>query len=209
MASQSTYPPVRQLRPIAPRRERSASWGDAARPASSRLGEDAMRAWTPQASHAGSVLRRAIAFTAAALAMLVVTMPIAAAPAGPMLHAKADPNRPVADSSGKRPDPYIAFALTGAKPGSAYRLVVETSPARGKVPCNGGLGTQFTPAKSGKVAFALEPVTSGTYFPFAGNEPCKGKYVIALDEQRQGDWDTIRRFSFSYPSFAVGSLPLH
>src|SRR5262245_12426314 len=98
----------------------------------------------------------------AALTLVAMALPAAAAN-GPSLQAHADPHRPAADESGKRPDPYIAFTLKGAKSGSAYRIVVESSPNTGKVPCNGGLNTKWTPSSGGQVRFDLQPVPTGTY----------------------------------------------
>ena len=155
-----------------------------------------------------SPIKTLFAAALTALALVAFALPAGAADGlRPLQAAAADPNLPAADESGQRHDPYIAFVLKGAKPGSDCRLIVESSPGRAKIP-NGGLNTQWTPSAGGKVKFALRPVTSGTYFPFAGNEPCKGKYVLSLDERTKGDWDTIRRFSFAYPSFSVSPLPL-
>ena len=64
-----------------------------------------------------------------------------------------------------------------------------------------GLTTSFTGGTAaGKVAFPLEPVTTGHYFPFAGQEPCHGRYVIAVQEQpRSGRFQRVRTYRFLVP----------
>ena len=48
----------------------------------------------------------------------------------------------------------------------------------------------------------------GRTSPSPATSRARGKYVLQLDEKTKGDWDTIRRFSFSYPSFSISPLPL-
>jgi hypothetical protein len=118
------------------------------------------------------------------------------------VHAKPDPLR----KSGH--DPYVAFALTGAKVGQKYRIEQLEGPA--STNCLSALTTEWTPAfKGGKVAFDLEPVTSGKYYDFPGYEPCHGTYVLKLERRASSaSQPTLRRFSFDYPSFKIRSLPL-
>ncbi len=63
-------------------------------------------------------------------------------------------------------------------------------------------------ASKGRVVFDPEPVISGHYFPFAGNERCHGRYVLAVHEQPRGArFKRVRTFAFSYPSLSVKYLP--
>src|SRR4051794_33255605 len=123
----------------------------------------------------------------------------------------ADRNQPPADpETGKRPDPYILFELKNATPGKLYRMVVEDSPhSTAANPCNPGLTTQWYKAfTNGDVAFPLEPVGTGTYFPFAGQQPCRGNYVMNVHERKakQRSWKTVHSIAFSYPSFNVSDV---
>jgi hypothetical protein len=122
------------------------------------------------------------------------------------VHAKPDP----AKKSGH--DPYVAFALTGAKAGQKYRIAQlegPSSPKKGPA-CLGALTTEWTPAFGrGNVVFDLEPVTNGKYFDFPGYEPCHGRYILKLERRASStSYPTIRRFSFDYPSFKIRYLPL-
>jgi hypothetical protein len=161
------------------------------------------------------VLRTALASLALALVAGLAGNVATANAAGPVqVWAHADPAVRAAEAeSGSDHDPYVAFGLTNARKGSKYRLVVQTSPVTKKDrPCNPGLTTSFTPVlpavAGGRVVFDLEPVTSGTYFPFAGHEPCYGRYVIAVQEQpTTGRFRRVRTFAFSYPSLKITYLP--
>ena len=124
--------------------------------------------------------------------------------------AKADPGVKAAEEeSGSDHDAYVAFTARGCPQG------IEVPPGRPvepqlttAKPCNPGLTTSFTGGTAaGKVAFPLEPVTTGHYFPFAGQEPCHGRYVIAVQEQPQsGRFQRVRTFAFSYPSLKITYL---
>lgn len=117
------------------------------------------------------------------------------------VHAKPDPLRKAGH------DPYVLFALTGAKTGQKYRIEQLDGPASKN--CLSALTTEWTPAfKGGKVAFALEPVTTGKYYDFPGYEPCHGRYALKLERRASSaSQPTVRRFSFDYPSFKIRYLP--
>lgn len=117
----------------------------------------------------------------------------------------------VEQETGDDHDPYVQFGLRRATAGWRYRIVVQKAPAhRADRPCNAGLYTKWQAAGGdGKVAFPLAPVSSGTYLPFAGNEPCHGHYVMKVHGRAAGSngWSTVRRFAFDYPSFRSETLP--
>lgn len=123
-----------------------------------------------------------------------------------------DPAAPADEETGERPDPYVLFALKGVRTGWMYRLVVEDSPRpNSSVPCNPSLTTQWHLAfGAGEVAFPTAPVSSGTYFPFAGNQPCAGGYELEVQERRPAkrSWTAVRAFTFTYPSFRFSYVPL-
>jgi hypothetical protein len=160
--------------------------------------------------------RIAVAVAIAAVAATALTTgPLAAVSvARPGVKAEVGPDRfaPVDEETGEKADPYIFFALKGVKPGWMYRMVVEDSPnSSPSLPCNPALTTQWHKAfGSGEVAFPAEPVSSGTYFPFAGNQPCEGGYVIEVQERRSMGqrWSAVRAFAFTYPSFRFSYVPL-
>ena len=151
---------------------------------------------------------RTLAFALAAISLLVTLVSPAAAdsagaasrPTAVHVHAKPDPLR----KSGH--DPYVAFALTGAKVGQKYRIEQLEGPASKN--CLSALTTEWTPAfKGGKVTFSLEPVTSGKYYDFPGYEPCHGRYILKLERRASSaSQPTLRRFSFDYPSFRIRYL---
>ena len=156
----------------------------------------------------------ALLILVAATATLAATTPSANAASQIRVFAKADPGARQAEiDSESDHDPYVLFALTGARKGSKYRIVVQTSPSSTAAkPCNPGLTTSFMPVlpnmPNGRVVFDPEPVTSGHYFPFAGNEPCHGKYILAVHEQPRGArFKRVLTFAFSYPSLGVKYLP--
>jgi hypothetical protein len=152
---------------------------------------------------------RILAIALAAIGLLVTLVAPAAADSAaeatravPVhVHAKPDPLR----KSGH--DPYVAFALTGAKVAQKYRIEQLEGPASKN--CLSALTTEWTPAfKGGKVAFDLEPVTSGKYYDFPGYEPCHGRYILKLERRASSvSQPTLRRFSFDYPSFKIRYLP--
>lgn len=157
----------------------------------------------------------ALAVALAAVAATLMSGPLAAvAAARTGVKAEVGPDRfaPVDEESGEPADPYVFFGLKGVKPGWMYRMVVEQAPKKSQaLPCNPGLTTQWHLAfGAGEVAFPTEPVTSGTYFPFAGQQPCKGAYVMEVQERRKSkrSWKAIRAFVFKYPSFAFSYSPL-
>ncbi len=152
---------------------------------------------------------------AAVGAIALISGPLAAvAVARPGVKAEVGPDRlaPVDEETGEAADPYVFFALKGVRPGWMYRMVVEEGPKSSpKLPCNPALTTQWHLAfGSGEVAFPAEPVSSGTYFPFAGNQPCEGAYVIEVQERRRTRraWTAVRAFAFTYPSFRFSYVPL-
>jgi hypothetical protein len=160
--------------------------------------------------------RIAVAVVAAVVAAAVsMSGPLAAvAVARPGVKAEVGPDRaaPVDEETGERENPYVLFALKGVKPGWMYRMVVEQAPKSSpSLPCNPALTTQWHLAfGAGEVAFPTEPVSSGTYLPFAGNQPCDGAYVIEVQERRpsQRSWTAVRAFAFTYPSFRFSYVPL-
>jgi hypothetical protein len=163
----------------------------------------------PRTSLASHRPARMLACALAAIGLLVTLAVPAADSAGATsrpvpvhVHAKPDPLR----KSGH--DPYVAFALTGAKPGQKYRIETLEGPAPKN--CASSLTTEWTPAfKGGKVVFDLEPVTSGKYYDFPGYEPCHGRYLMKLERRASGvSQPTVRRFSFDYPSFKIRYLAL-
>ncbi len=123
-----------------------------------------------------------------------------------------DVNLPVDEETGEHPEPYVLFQLKGAKPHWLYRIVVEQSPRpTKKLPCNPSLTTSWEPAsRFHEVDFPPEPVTSGTYLPFAGQQPCKGAYAMEVQERRrrQRHWTAVRAFVFRYPSFSFDYVPI-
>lgn len=160
--------------------------------------------------------RIAVAVVLAAVAgAALMSGPLAAVSvARPGVKVEVGPDRfaPVDEETGEREDPYVFFALKGVKPGWMYRMVVEDSPKSSpSLPCNPALTTQWHLAfGSGEVAFPTEPVSSGTYFPFAGNQPCEGGYVIEVQERRPSgrSWTAVRAFAFTYPSFRFSYVPV-
>lgn len=156
----------------------------------------------------GAALLVALSAVAGAAFLASATAARAASPI--LVTAKADPGVKAAEEeSGSDHDAYVGFTLAGAHKGSKYRLVVQSNPGSTTAkPCNPGLTTSFTGGTAaGKVAFPLEPVTTGHYFPFAGQEPCHGRYVIAVQEQPQsGRFQRVRTFAFSYPSLKITYL---
>lgn len=159
--------------------------------------------------------RIAVAVALATVAAALLSGPPAAgAAARPGIKAEVGPDRlaPVDEETGEREDPYVLFALKGVKPGWMYRMVVEDAPKSSpSLPCNPALTTQWHLAfGAGEVAFPTEPVSSGTYFPFAGNQPCAGGYAIEVQERRpsQRSWSAVRAFAFTYPSFKFSYVPL-
>lgn len=163
---------------------------------------------------------KAARITAAVVAAALAATAIAAGPlatrsaARQGVVAEVGPDRlaPVDEETGEREDPYVFFALKGVKPGWMYRMVVEEAPRSDPaLPCNPGLTTQWHLAfGSGEVAFPTEPVSSGTYLPFAGNQPCAGAYVIKVQERRptKPSWTAVRAFAFTYPSFSFSYVPV-
>jgi hypothetical protein len=153
--------------------------------------------------------------TAAILALAALTgSPAATAGAKSQVTVGVGPdvNLPVDEETGEHPEPYVLFQLKGAKPHWLYRIVVEQSPKpTKKLPCNPGLTTSWEPASGfHEVDFLPEPVTSGTYFPFAGQQPCKGAYVMEVQERRRSrrHWTAVRAFVFRYPSFNFDYVPI-
>ena len=149
----------------------------------------------------------------AATATLASATPLANGTAQIRVIAKADPGvRQAEIESDSDHDPYVLFALTGARLGSKYRIVVQTSPPSTTAkPCNPGLTTSFMPVlpnvANGRVVFDPEPVISGHYFPFAGSEPCHGKYILTVHEQPRGArFKSVLTFAFSYPSLRITYL---
>jgi hypothetical protein len=156
----------------------------------------------------------AIAVVAIAIAA-VLTGPLAAvsvAGKGVQVEVGPDPGAPVDEETGEREDAYVLFALKGVKPGWMYRMVVEDRPKSDPaLPCNPTLTTQWHLAfGAGEVAFPTAPVSSGTYFPFAGNQPCNGAYELEVQERRPSkrSWTAVRAFVFTYPSFRFSYVPL-
>jgi hypothetical protein len=153
--------------------------------------------------------------TAAILALASLTGPLVATAAAKKqvrVGVGPDVNLPVDEETGERPEPYVLFQLQGVKPYWLYRIVVEQSPKpTKKLPCNPGLTTSWERASAfHEVDFLPEPVTSGTYFPFAGQQPCKGAYAMEVQERRQGrrHWTAVRAFVFRYPSFSFDYVPI-
>jgi len=146
----------------------------------------------------------AVAGTASAIPSAKSKLIVVVKPDPKVLKVDPDTGDPV------KHDAYVLFALKGATPKASYRIITEQAPARtAAAPCIGGLNTQaYTASANGRVTFPLEPVGSGKYFPFAGSEPCKGNYVMNVEEQKHGSWITVRSFAFSYPSFRFSYLPL-
>ncbi|HEV7773840.1 MAG TPA: hypothetical protein VGO48_11200 [Conexibacter sp.] len=130
-----------------------------------------------------------------------------------VVEARPDPNLPDPAETGEQHDPYVVFELHRAVGRRVYRIVTERAPShRADRPCTADLTTQWQPATDGgDVVFPLEPAASGTYMPFAGVEPCHGRYLMKVHAHPAGvrRWSTVRRFSLSYPSFALATLPLH
>ncbi len=156
-----------------------------------------------------------IALIAAALLTLALSGPgagVAAAKNRVTAEVGPDPTAPVDEETGERAEPYVLFALKGTRPSWLYRIVVEQSPKpRPSLPCNPGLTTSWERSfGAGEVAFPTEPATSGTYFPFAGVQPCRGGYVMEVQERRslRRRWRAVRAFAFNYPSFKFSYVPL-
>ena len=157
----------------------------------------------------------ALAVALAAVAATLMSGPLAAvAAARTGVKAEVGPDRfaPVDEESGEPADPYVFFGLKGVKPGWMYRMVVEQAPKSSPaLPCNPALTTQWHLAfGAGEVAFPTEPVSSGTYFPFAGNQPCDGGYVIEVQERRPSrrSWTAVRDLRPGLPSFSFSYVPL-
>jgi hypothetical protein len=154
----------------------------------------------------------ALAAVAAAAAISGPMATVAAARPGVKVEVGPDPLAPVDEETGERADPYVLFALKGVRPDWLYRIVVEESPRETpSISCNPGLTTQWHLAfGSGLVAFPTEPVSSGTYFPFAGYQPCEGAYVMEVQERRPSrhHWAAARAFAFTYPSFTFSYVPI-
>jgi hypothetical protein len=159
--------------------------------------------------------RIAVALMLSIAAAALIGGPLAAtsiARPGVKAEVGPDPTAPVDEETGEPADPYVLFALKGVRPGWKYRMVVRDSPKSSpSLPCNPGLTTQWHLAfGKGEVAFPAEPVSSGTYFPFAGNQPCEGGYEIEVQERRSSrrSWTAVRAFAFTYPSFRFSYVPL-
>lgn len=156
----------------------------------------------------------AIALAAVAVAALISGSLAAVSLARPGVKVEVgpDPLAPVDEETGERADPYVLFALKGVRPDWRYRMVVEESPKSSpSLPCNPALTTQWHPAFGpGQVPFPTEPVSSGTYFPFAGYQPCEGAYVMEVQERAPSRrrWAAVRAFAFTYPSFSFSYVPV-
>jgi hypothetical protein len=160
-------------------------------------------------------------FAVAAIAGFALMVAVAVGPMAGLAAAKkpiqigvgADRNAPVDPETGERPDPYVIFQIrAGAIPGRLYRIVTEEGPSStAALPCNPNLTTQWYPAfDTGDLTFPTEPVGSGTYLPFGGQQPCEGSYVMEVQERRnlRRPWRAVRAFAFNYPSFSFSFVPL-
>jgi hypothetical protein len=121
-----------------------------------------------------------------------------------LVHATADP----AVKQGH--DPYVSFALSRASVGQKYRITQVSGPKSVSGKCVSALTTEWQLAfKGGKVVFDLEPVTSGKYDDVLRWSPCRGTYVLKVERRvSHTSQPTVRRFSFSYPSFKIAYLPI-
>jgi hypothetical protein len=143
----------------------------------------------------------ALALTVPALAESKATHPSARQALPVLVRAKPDPQVEQGH------DPYVAFSLVRTTTGLKYRITQQEGPAPQYGTCLSSLTTEWTRALRGGVAFDLEPVPDGKYLN-AGIEPCHGKYVLKVEWRASSrSYPTIRRFSFSYPSFSIHYLP--